>query len=409
MKRWLGPRVWIALMAGIAAGLLAWMLPPLPSGRFMVSVPRPTEERQPFVQVLGLSSDGRYVITRQGMAEPPPFMFDVTDVSIAVWDRQRGSQLPVITHEKLAVHGMPLLSPDAATYAFITSIPDEPAPDGRTTNTFTSSIKLYELPSGRELKEFKSSAVAIWFSRDSKLLAYEKGAVHEVKTGRQVSQVPSQIEGYKFQQIKGDHAVYHDDKVRPAEVRVYDWRTGELRASATLPISEYVTQISDDGHVLCWLEWSWLTLGGGPPTKILDASTGVQRDLHSRPGYKLYERVFAVASPDGEILAFRDDVAPLHKWLRWLPIQQTGKRLRITRWKTNEELVAWPTVKEVCFSADGKHLAAVREDHVIEFYEFPFRKPWGLIAGVAVAVAASSWSVGWWWSRRRSRKSEGAI
>jgi WD40 repeat protein len=406
MKAFLRLRLWISPLLGITAGLLVAMLPPLPNGTLALQLPQ-VAEKHANAQVLGVSGDGRYVIIRQGqspMSNSP--IFYIEDESIALWDRQRETATPLISPDQSA-YCTPLLAPDASVFCVIKGVGQKSVetPEGKTEIVqVPRAVTLYELPTGRVLKEFESLAQDFFFAPDGKLLAIENCVVREAETGREVHRLPAKIDEYEFKHTLGTHAVYATRKWKPG-VRVYSCLTGEQECSATLPYSDFVTQICRDGRVLCWVQPTWDNIGlrDRHPSKIVDASSGLSRDFNES-GYDQ----FAVASPDGEDFAFIDVVPPPPKWLRWLPIRQGGKCIRIVRWKTQDELAVLPGVKEVCFSADGRQLAALRADNAIEFYDYPLRKPWGLIIGVTLCASGLTWSVGWLWSRRRAKPQGGA-
>lgn len=401
MKMLRRPRLWIALLFGIVAGLLVLLLPPRPSGK--VAVPGlAVEDKAPYVQVRDLSSDGRFLITRQGNREEPSYFSWDKDETTAVWDRQRTPQTPLIS--LVGWNTYCLLAPDASRCCIGNGGQDShvETPGGSMTVVRKPGlITLLDLPSGQKVKEIQTTAENFWFAPDGTLLAIEKLRVFELETGRDVKQLPAKADNFEFRKILGEFAVYGKG-FNPADVRLIAWRTGDIAASATFPQADWVMQTSSDGRVLSWVERSWNNIGMREPysSRILDTVTGFHRD-YDQP---MITGSFTRASPDGDVFASLERVRPLPKWLAWLPPRRDGKVMRIERWRTHEELARLPGVMEVCFSADGTKLAAVRDDCVVEIYDFPFRTPWDLIASAGILSAWCSWCVGWVSARRRQKR-----
>src|SRR5205809_1011587 len=107
MKSFLRPRFWIALMSGIAVGLLGWMLPPLPSYTARLPNSGPQEFRHaPFV-LMEVTSNGRFLIT-QGTYGNEQAECD----TVHVWDRTRGFDSAVVQFEAHGPDFRMRLSPD---------------------------------------------------------------------------------------------------------------------------------------------------------------------------------------------------------------------------------------------------------------------------------------------------------
>jgi hypothetical protein len=344
-----------------------------------------------------VSSDGRYVITGQArhVAHWQP------DELILVWDRQIGGQKPIYTLDfNTNELDAAFLSPDENVLCVVTGSPGKviEKEDGRLGYVVSPRpVTLYDLPSGRKIKELQSTAHSLFFGADGKLLAVENGVLRDVETGAELKRVPTEIDNFKYNQSIGEFALYvHKKDNVEVDQRLYSIFTGELRASAMLPWTAVITQVCADGRIWCAVGRSWQNVAVREPfpSQIRDTTSGQCFDIRQIDQ-------FARASPDGEVFAYVAEVPPPHRWLQWLPIRQGGWCMRIVRWKTNELLATFPDAKEARFSPDGSKLAILRDDCVIEIYDFPFRTPLGLIAGAAMLTAAFTWSFGWAWSRCR--------
>lgn len=388
------PRFWIALLLGLVAAQFVTLVPPRPSDAFSVATVK--DDDQTRIRLRDVSSDGRFVIT----GEANQVALWQPDEMISVWDRHGKEPKPIYT---LTVNVNELdgafLSPDENVLCVIIDRPSKliEKEDGRLGYVLSPRpVRLYDLPSGRKLKELQSTALTPFFGADGKLLTVENGVLRDVETGAELKRVPTEIDGFKYSHTIGAFALYsREAKTNQLDMRLYPVLTGELRASATLPAAQVITQICADGLVWCWTPRSWQNVAVREPfpSQIRDTESGQCLDIRQIDQ-------FARASPDGEIFAYRAEAPPLHRWLQWLPLRQ-GWTMRVLHWKTHEELATFPDAKELRFSADGSKLAVLRDVDIIEIYDFPFRTPWGLIAGAAVLTAAFTWSLGWMWSRFR--------
>ena len=396
MRELLRPRLWIALLCGIAALLVVWLLPPQP-GR---SLGRLGGEYM-HLQVCALSTDARFVVTRRWHSKAK----FTNGETISVIDRDNES--PVLELQLLEQNWL-FLSPNEQMLCVVAGVPEKTAemPDGMLGIVATPRpITLYDLASGQKLKEYKSAGHHPFFGHDNKLLAIENGVLRDIESGAEVRRLPAQIDGFKYRHSMNEFAFFVKEDPGGAHLQLYSWLTGEVRSSATFPRVEFVTQVSKEGRVLCWVEPSWNNVGLREkwPSRILDTATGELRE-YPRTGL-MGTPQFSRASPDGEYFVHLIKMPPLPKWLQWLPNKRSTYGMRFVQWRADAEVVTLPGVEAVCFSADGSKLAAVRDDLVIDIYDFPFRKPWALIAGAALIASCLPWSIAWTWSRwRRNRK-----
>jgi len=195
------------------------MLPPLPSATFVAQLPNHAG-KYAFLEVRALSSDGRFVMTRHGDAIVPHMTGDGT---ISVWDREHDSVTPVLSFE-VKSRDTTILSPDGAALCFVNGVPEgiEESPDGMIGVVAKSRpVTLFEIPSGRKLLEFKSSAQSFFFGADGKLLAVGDGSLRDAANGTEIKRLPAEMDGYKYRQSLGAFALYVQERPQTADVRLY--------------------------------------------------------------------------------------------------------------------------------------------------------------------------------------------
>jgi sugar lactone lactonase YvrE len=97
-------------------------------------------------------------------------------------------------------------------------------------------------------------------------------------------------------------------------------------------------------------------------------------------------------SPDGCTLILTDRAAKVPWIWRFLRSSETETRVRLIRWADDEEVATFRNTENLCFSRDG-NLFVVQSGNSLAIYDFPFRKPWGLIVGSAVFAALIFWGL----------------
>lgn len=379
MKALLRPRLILSLLLGIAAGLLVWLLPPLPS--YTARLPNPGSPgfgQPPFVLV-SVSSNARYLITR-GTHDNS----EVDYTTIHVWDRAYGVDKPRF---KVKNSWATVFSPDETHLAGFGTMSVE-------AGVVVPTVFLYDLSSALLLKRWELKCDHMLFSRAGKLRVVVEDVLRDLETGQELRRLPKSIDGFELKQHLFDFAVYR----REQHVRLYSWHSGELEATHDLVGNMMgIQNLSRDGKFIGAQGWP---PGVGPWTAsfmhiLLDTSANVHKTSE--------HRTISGNSPDGLYVAEPGE-RKRPGWIpRWWPGAESTPTMRFVHWTTDKELAAFAHISYVSFSPDGSQVALMRDDYVIDVYAFPFRKPWGLIAGAALLAACGSWSVGWLGARWRGK------
>jgi hypothetical protein len=306
-----------------------------------------------------------------------------------IWNPAANTETPWIKLDVPDAHGhaTPLFSLDER---WLTVVLWRWHPDGH-------AVEIFDLTTGKRLDRYYAHADHFFYDADGNLHYVRDVGIHDSKTGKVVRRHKRVIDGLEINGFLREFAIHQKGK----EVRVYSLATGDLAASATLPSDQMgVMFVSNDAKIIIAQGWPQgaVIAGMGLHQAFIDTTTG---QIREEPSHE-YGRN-QVFSPDGQIQVWFGD-ANRPAWLKKLLPMLPDEIVRVRRWATNEELAHFSHVTEARFTPDGKHLAMLRSDHVIDVYEFPFRTPWGLIIGAAVLAAAFTWSVGWIWTRWRSRR-----
>lgn len=389
LKTLLRPRLWIALLVGVAAAALVWVMPPRPSST--VSLPVPANRQDPDDVTFGLyhiSSNARYLITagRHHDAKDLPKWH--------VWDRERGFQqsaMPIDVPDAFD-HFHYLFSPDETKLAIIAS----------GAGLKQRFVLLYDLASAKVLKKSESTCEHGLFSHEGKLLIVRDRVLRDLETDAEVRRLPEAIEGHVNNQNIGEFAIYRKDQ----HVMLYSWLNGEHRATHDLVGNMMnIHGMSQDGQVIDAYGWP---KGVGPWTAadyriLCSAKLKIQMNFDRPRSPRYYRR--SVLSPDGHHLV-QVISSSRPTWLpKWWPMAEPGPSALVTHWTSGKQLTEFSNAGDMdfVFSPQGNLFAVSRGDAGIDIYEFPFTKPWLSIASAALLAACGSWSLAWLWSRRRAR------
>jgi WD40 repeat protein len=196
----------------------------------------------------------------------------------------------------------------------------------------------------------------------------------------------------------GPYAIYRKNR----DVRIYSWLTGELLSEFEGPYDYFqIDDLSRDGRA-CLLHERYPFGGLGGIQALLDTSNGSKSLRDDR------DRMITALSPDGRCIA-RYGTRDRSTWLEKLLLGKQRHTFVVENWITGEQLARFEGAEHVCFSPQGDYFAVQREDNVIDIYDLRFPTPWGQIAGAAALAGGLTWTIGWLWSRWRSRKQAPAI
>src|SRR5262249_53045546 len=102
-------------------------------------------------------------------------------------------------------------------------------------------------------------------------------------------------------------------------------------------------------------------------------------------------------SSDGRYVACYFDVVADAGWFAWLPWRSDNRDwVRVYDLATGREVATFRGGRHGEFSPDGRPLAVYGPGAELRLFDFPIRKPWGLILGGAALAAALVWLAGWW-------------
>lgn len=364
-------RVWISLLTGLAVGMLVWMLPPLPHSTFRIESLQATNVR-PF-ELQAVSSDAKHVFVyypqRKGTGPA------VTEV----WDCQSDLKAPWIAHtgEERWLIRNGRLSPDEA--AFAASVFDK---DGQ-------KVVVYDLASGRVKNEYRPIPSTIFFSPAGTLLADCVFESRDLETNQVERRLPANLDGFRHM---GPHRTPYVLYRRGNEIRVFSLLAEGHLAELTLPDENMMLMqvFSQDGLVIRFGAF----VKGVHRDVLVDFRDGVRQTLDD-----VFGQHDCPFTPDGRVYArFEECKSPLGISELWSG-KDTERVLRVMRWADDTELGRFRNIKQACFSPKGNLLAVMREDHSFAIYDFPFRKPWGLIVAAVLIAMCCTWSLAWLWSR----------
>lgn len=319
----------------------------------------------------GISSNGRFVILHCNT--------DDDRQSDQVWNIEQNLDEPWIT--------VPQASP-------ISLLRDFPFSTDEITYLATiwqhNRCHVYDLESGALKGEYPCSEP--FFALDGRLLDTTEEMVVKIDTRQVVAPNSDGRPGFFISEYVGPFVVNRTNCVGEAHCRV----TGDLHSKIEMPPGNWLlAPISKDAKI--WFCRGNLENGGNSDEYwLVDTSSDIRR-TNDRLARDVY------FSPDGRVVAYEDEPSWIDfLWNLWH--SGNSKSLRLTRWAENEELATFRNVDHACFSPTGNLFAVVHSDNSIAVFEFPFRKPWGVIVGSAVGVAIFSWCIGWLWARIRARK-----
>lgn len=374
------PRLWIALLLGVAAGIVVWTLPPLPDWTARLPNMGTPRFASPF-NLVAVTSNGRFLITEGRHS-------DEHNRTVCVWDRARRWETAAL-QVRVSVAEV-LLSPDETKLVIVGNVPREGHEPART-------VLLYDLASAEKLGQWEVPCERALFGNDGRLLAVADGVLLDLAANRELRRLPKSIDGYNYAHTIHDFAAYQTE----SRLRLYSWHTGELHAEHELVSRQmHVRMLSRDGQVFI--------ATGGPPGPIPWTHHYLELLRDGASGKSKTTKEFGalsegVLSPDGRYLATHGEWKRA-SWLpNWWPGPESAPSVRFTRLTTETDLVEITNIDRIDFSPQGDLVALTRDDHVIEGYRFPFRKPWGLIVSAAFVAAWVSWGSAWLWGRWRNR------
>jgi hypothetical protein len=380
MTRWLGVRFWIALLAGTAAGLFAWSLPPYPTASIALDA-----DGVQLRSLRAISSDGHYLVAtgkkRRGSDEADP------GEAIVIWDRrQLGKSAPLVVPIQASHRWIDILfSPDEKLVGLIVC-----------RSTWECDLTLHEIATGKKLEQWSmpDEGVAV-FAPEGKLLFIMDGNVIDPATRTTVRRLQETIDDLAFVQPFGELAIYSKEE----QTKVYSWTRREVLAEfphATSLKSAWF--VSRDAKVL--VAYCDEKPRGRHQKPIADV---VLLDAVTKSAYSASELGGAITSlsPDGEHIV-RYGESRRHRWIEKL--WPTHTTTVVAHWRSKQELARFADIAEVRFSPQGNLLALRRDDGVIDIYDFPFPTPWLRILLTGTLAAATTWSLAWLWSRWRARK-----
>ena len=379
------PRFWIAVITGMLGALLIWMLPPQPD--FTVRFPnlpkRPVGN--PFA-LHGLTSNARFFVTYDQQDEK------IDSSMVRLWDRERGF------HEAVFAVRPPdnfntiatLFSPDETQLALVFYI--WPKTEHK--------ILLFDLESGRQVKEWSRKCDHVLFAADGRLLEVDDRVLRDLDTRKEIRRLPENMGDFTFGESMGAFAVYR----HKSHVRLVSWLTGETAATHDLVGNLMAFSISRDAQVMEGMGWPpgkapWTA---SPMIRVYratgDAQVRIETDsLNSR-----------VLSPDGAHMA--QFIPPRRPdWLaKFWPVNPAQQNVHVKHGPSGREIGVLGHAVDARFSPDSSVLAVVHDDASIGVHTFPFRTPWGTMAIAAIGAASLSWCTAWLWARWRTKRSGGA-
>ncbi|HZZ81104.1 MAG TPA: hypothetical protein VFE62_21560 [Gemmataceae bacterium] len=356
------PRNGIALLAGIAAALIVWTLPPLPDWRVTTT---------PHSVLQALSPGGRHVITCH---------HDKNEVQIQAWNRDDpGREILGLNRDRWSIARF---SPDGATLVVI-------APE--------REVKEYNLASGNFTNSWRLDYASDVFYSPGGELHYVNGhsvrhligqSVRRLANHQEVHRLPESIDRFRIIRISRHchpFAVYAKYDATSCEFLIYDPFRSEEVARMELPENTVFLDLSRNGHVL---------LGGLDPFQW-------RRDRYVVVDGAGFSRTFGSEtslSPNGDFVVTKHP-RERPEWLqKWWPLDEDDTTLDIMDWRTGVTHASFRSNSALAFSPDNGHVAMMRRDGVVEIYAWPLPTPWGLLAAASLGAAATVWSIGWLWA-----------
>lgn len=148
---------------------------------------------------------------------------------------------------------------------------------------------------------------------------------------------------------------------------------------------------------------------------VCEVESGTSRALQDFTGH------FHALSPDGRFLIVRrfrpsgGRPSWLSRALEWLGVEQSGNRMSVYDLELNVETdTVHGNYHAAALSGDGRTVVLVSQTMIsnsaapisLSIFNFPFRRPWGKIAGFGVLAAMIVWVTGWLLGRRGKRRIE---
>jgi hypothetical protein len=170
------------------------------------------------------------------------------------------------------------------------------------------------------------------------------------------------------------------------------------------PLNPSIVLLAPDCKTVAFVKCGAIELWDVPTNskRLLDMTADSVRPL----GYVEYGPPFAAISVDGGFVAtMARRQKRFHPWIGWL-LDYLGwgalqNELVLFELNLGTEIASFGTANRAYFSLDGKSLAIAGD--ALDIYDFPLRRPWLKVAGIAFATAAGLWFLGWSLGRRKTK------
>jgi WD40 repeat protein len=265
-----------AIMTGVAVGVLAWMLPPIPRKTIELGL----SEDKPF-NIRTISSDGRFALGES-------FSDQQIDGFVVVWDLEDTST-PLLAS----------IPPDGTQLAA-----NEFSPDGQSLLCVSLGIKVihfrvFDFSTGRVKSEGEldnNGQGFPFFAENGRLINRNQEWLIDTTSGEKIAEIPDSDAEFSWAYACDPYSMYRKNQLW----RVYSRRTGEFVAEAELPSNDWdATVASEDGRVLiCFLNKA----GIQSSCKLIDTRCGLARShdcLGTEFKWNLAAR-FCVSSPTAQ-------------------------------------------------------------------------------------------------------------
>lgn len=393
MKHLLLPRVWIALLAGLAVGCILFTLP--------LESPRQTLPGWQASWGLHYSPDSRRLVTVH--------IATGTDLAARgqgaarLWDAATGELIAELEQERDPLASV-VFSPDSKHVA---------------ASNEKGEIKLWDADTGWPLGSYRMkgfdewrSAAELAFAADGRLLMREPTGTRmwDVQTGNETLDLATALGKWKVRTYGGSTGVLIVSD--GATVRAIRSGTGERIAEFTLPEPELTVQhyaLTPDGQVLLARLGQPSDPDNPDPGMILDPGLPYLWSRPDAPARRFPQLANAkdfVLAPDGSAVAAHFSDAP-NRWIDWLLRRgDTLKHsIRILDLATGRETGVVPNGLHACFAPDGRTLAVGCVGGAIELWDYPLRKAWAKIISGSAVSAGLVWLLLGWLGRERHGKS----
>jgi WD40 repeat protein len=406
MKRLLRLRVLASLLVGLAAGAVAYVLP----------LERPRAILPPWHDVRArlFSPDSRLFLTthEHPFADDPlgqqevPVGPDGAVYSVRLWDAASGQLLRKFHQDDLWCPGAIAFSSDSTRVGCAGGSRD----GGRT-------VKIWETETGDVIAEYKNqlkepfAGDIITFSPDGRLLVWDdlNQSVWDAETRRVTVDYSEKGNRWKGERhaTQSGLVVVNDESL----ARVLRMSTGEILAEHRMPRRDTFHRpvLTPDGRRMIAMLYTpeagepriaidyWGIAG---PVYLWDADQGFCRRVRlAEPP----DSGFGEISPDGRRMVIHPSHDP-NPFLAWLLSRSKGqtRASAVLDLESEREVATFNDCYIDGFSPDGKSLAVIRIN-TVELWDFPLRKPWGIIVSVGLINAGIMYVLPAYRFRRRNK------